>query len=199
MVAPPAVALALSLTVGLGAIFAMKARPPVKVLRTKTNAQWMAAFTEWKGAPPTDADWEGELIDLFSPDYMSTERKPWDTDPKSRRFIDLRDGELQVSEHLGPLFDNAKSGRRFDPTTTANPTLDAMASPLQKSLSFISKVPPEAPPYADAQNGALNFTATMGKAFGRKVLKLNTIYNGSGGSFTGFEAPGGEFNFWAYV
>ena len=70
-----------------------------------------------------------------------------------------------------------------------------MSSPLQKSLSFISKVPPEAPPYADAQNGALNFTATMGKAFGRKVLKLNTLYNDSGGSFTGFEAPADEWNF----
>ena len=69
----------------------------------KPNAEWLAAFTPWEGTA-TDEDWAGPLVDLFSPDYLTAERKPWDTPelyPNSRRFIDLRDGELQVSEDLG--------------------------------------------------------------------------------------------------
>ena len=66
-------------------------------------------------------------------------------------------------------------------------------------MSFQSKIPPDAPVYRDAQNGALTFTAVMGTAFGRKVIKLNTLYNGKGGPFGGFVAPPGEWNFWLYV
>ena len=175
----------------------MNSRLPA--LRAKSNAEWIAAFKEWEG-PVTERTWEGTMVDLFSPDYMSAQRKPWDTNPKSRRFIDLRDGELQVSEDLG---DGSQEGRRFDPTTSANPVLEAMASPTSRALSFITKVPETAPPYAEVQNGALNFTVVLGKAFGKKVLKINTLYNGTGGPFTGaagtFDAPGGEYNFWLYV
>ena len=51
----------------------------------------------------------GTYIDMFSPDYKSAERLPWDMNPKSRRFVDLRDGELQISGDLG---DGSRWGRR---------------------------------------------------------------------------------------
>ena len=96
-----------------------------------------------------------------------------------------------------------KSGRRFDAETSANPVLeeDPSLPSNARSLSFISQVPPEAPFYIDAQDGALNFTATLGTAFGRKVMRLNTIYNGRGGPFgpDRWEAPPDEWNFWLYV
>ena len=50
-------------------------------LRAKTNAEWIAAFKETAGAV-ADEEWAGELIDLFSPDYMSKERQPWERLPK---------------------------------------------------------------------------------------------------------------------
>ena len=96
-----------------------------------------------------------------------------------------------------------RSGRRFDPETSANPVLEVDPSlpPNARSLSFITKVPPEAPFYRDAQAGALNFTTTLGTAFGRKVMRLNTLYNGKGGPFgpDRCEAPPDEWNFWLYV
>ena len=67
-------------------------------------------------------------------------------------------------------------------------------------MSFKCKVPPEAgAAYENAQAGALEFTGTLGTAFGRKVLMINTLYDGKGGMFAGFEAPPDEFNFWLYV
>ena len=76
----------------------------MKTLRAKTNAEWIAAFTEWKGTP-SKADWAGTPVDLFSPAYETPERKPWDTNPGSRRYIDFRDGELQVSVFVAAASD----------------------------------------------------------------------------------------------
>ena len=196
MVPPPVVAVGLLATIGAWLLGqSVKKQHDLKALRAKTNAEWLTEFEPWAGAL-SEKQWTGTLVDLFSPDYMTADRLPWDTNPQSRRFIDLREGELQVSEDLG---DGSRAGRRFFANTTANPVLEVMAAPNARSLSFISKVPPEAPPYADAQAGALNFTAVMGRAFGRRVLKLNTLYNGTGGPFVGFVAPPDEYNFWLYV
>ena len=195
MIAAPAVGV---LAVGFAAYYGLRLRKDmhVKAMRAKPSSEWVSAFVPWEGTS-TDADWAGALVDLYSPDYMSAERKPWDTNPRSRRFVDLNGGELQVSEDTA---DGYQSGRRFFPDTAANPTLKPIAGvPNARSMSFKSKIPPDAPPYKDAQNGALDFTGELGTAFGRKVIKLNTLYNGKGGPFVGFVAPPGEYNFWVYV
>ena len=122
-----------------------------------------------------------------------------DPEESARALLEqaLRDGELQVSEASS----NGKAGRRFDPKTTENPVLEPMATAGCRALSYLCKVPAEDAPvhYRDAQAGALNFTATLGTAFGRKTIRLNTLYNGTGGPWVGFEAPADEYNFWVYV
>ena len=71
--------------------------------------------------------------------------------------------------------------------------------PNKKKMNFFCRIPKDAPPYEDAKAGALTFTVEIGKAFDRKVLKLNTLYDGKGGMFVGFEAPPDEYNFWLYM
>jgi len=141
----------------------------------KPNAEWLAAFTPWEGTA-TDEDWAGPLVDLFSPDYLTAERKPWDTPalyPNSRRFIDLRDGKLEVSEDIG---DGKPIGKRFDPASTASPVLMAIdGEPNKKKMNFFCRIPEDAPPYEDAKAGALTFTVEIGKAFDRKVRDLDRV------------------------
>jgi len=174
---------------------AIRATSKLAELRQKTYAEWLGAFKPCEGQV-SEQDWTGLLVDLFSPDYFSAERKPWDKNPNSRRFIDLRDGELQISEDLG---DGSRSGRRFDPTTMANPILVSTDQPNARHISFLCKFTPGGKAYKDAQAGAFEFTGVLGTAFGEKVMKINTVYNGKGGPIEGFEAPPDEFNFWLFV
>ena len=53
-------------------LLSMLTSDKIKALRAKTNAEWIAAFKETAGTV-ADEEWAGELIDLFSPDYMSKE------------------------------------------------------------------------------------------------------------------------------
>lgn len=140
--------------------------------------------------------WEGTLVDLFSPD---------DINPSSRRFIDFRNNELEVSASTG----TEKWGRRFYPDSSINPVL---LQPLGKispssndvrTVSFLSKISSRDTPIQRgfAEHGALNFTLTMGTVFGRRMLRFNGLYNGKGGPWL----PSGEIvppsdcdNFWEY-
>lgn len=130
--------------------------------------------------------WVGVYIDMFSPD---------DTMPESQRFIDFDEAsrEFQISGDTG----REKWGRRFNKTTSVNPTLRSFGSLNAFKTSFLSKVPEDAPSYPDALDGALNFTLTMGTAFGEKVIKWNGIYDGKGGKFAGKSVPPVDCdNFW---
>ena len=125
---------------------------------------------------------------MFSPDYKSAERLPWDMNPKSRRFVDLRDGELQISGDLG---DGSRWGRRFDRKATS-PVLTETETPALRMTNFIVNVPPDAPVFPDAQKGALEFKVTLGEVDGTKVLKWSSLYAGKGGSFGGYKCPKGD-------
>lgn len=164
--------------------YAREARPDVT---RKSKEEYAAAFVP--AAACSQADWVGECIDMFSPD---------DANPDSRRFIDLDEdsGELQVSADTGV----ERWGRRFDKSTSVNPVLAETDSPNQRKTSFLSKVPEDAPIYAAAAAGALNFTLTLGHAFGQKVMKWNGLYDGRGGKFGGNDIPASDCdNFWRYV
>jgi len=153
----------------------------------KTKEEYADAFIPEKLC--TDADWQGTLIDMFSPD---------DTNPDSRRFLDFAEeaGELQVSADTG----GEKWGRRFDKTTSVNPVLAPTEKSCVRKTSFLSKVPPEAPVYEEAMDGALDFTLELGTAFGEKVIKWNGLYDGKGGKFGGNTVPASDSdNFWRYV
>ena len=148
---------------------------------TKSKRELVAAFKP--AAAPTEADWVGCYVDMFSPDYKSAERLPWDMNPKSRRFVDLRDGELQISGDLG---DGSRWGRRFDRKATS-PVLTETETPALRMTNFIVNVPPDAPVFPDAQKGALEFKVTLGEVDGTKVLKWSSLYAGKGGSFGGYK------------
>ena len=77
----------------------------LELLRAKTNAQWFAAFEPATGAVAAET-WAGTLVDLFSPDYMSAERKPWDTNPKSRRCATI---EISISKTSRMLTSRVRS------------------------------------------------------------------------------------------
>jgi hypothetical protein len=137
-----------------------------------------------------EADWLGELVDLFSPD---------DTNPDSRRYVDLIDGALSVSAKTG----DEEWGRKFHPEGAVNPTLEATDKQCERKTKFDSKIPADAPEAikAEVAAGALTFTLVMGTALGKKVLKWNGLYDGKGGYFT----PAGDVpasdcdNFWEYM
>jgi len=162
----------------------------------RTKEEYAVAFLP--AAYPGRWMWRGVYVDMFSPD---------DTNPFSRRYIDFDEasGELQISADTGA----EKWGRRFDKTTSVNPILTSFGfakmnptkgSPNSLKTSFLSKVPKDAPEYAEAQDGALNFTLTMGTAFGKKVIKWNGLYDGKGGKFAGEDVPPTKFgNFWRGV
>ena len=142
-------------------------------------------------------DWVGTYYDLFSPDYNTAERQPWDTAPSSRKFIDLHHGELQVSADLG---EGTCWGRRFNPKASVNPVFIPSEDLSTCTTSFISMVPPDAPVYADAQAGALEFEVVMGEAFGCKCLCWSTLYRGKGGKYGEHVVPASACdNFWLGV
>ena len=153
----------------------------------KSKKELSEAFTPiTEGVQP--ADWAGTYVDMFSPDYKSKERLPWDMNPKSRRFIDLRDSTLYVSGDLG---DGSKWGKRFD-SKAEGPIFLETSEPSKRLTNFICNVPPDAPVYADAKAGALQFTVTLGRIGDTKVIRWSSLYNGKGGRFGGFKCPKGD-------
>ena len=90
-------------------------------------------------ATATEADWVGTFVDCFSPDYDTAERPPWDMHCWSRRYVDLNEGELQISGYHGTA--GSEWGRRFDKTTEVNPVLAAGDGPAARVTSFLCKVP----------------------------------------------------------
>ena len=139
------------------------------------------------------ASWEGVLRDLFSPD---------DTCPNSTRYIDFHDWELEISGSDTDLNCNSTWGRRYNETTTVNPTLEVVPgeSPCVRTTSFASKVPEGDPLYAEAQAGALNFTLKLGMSVGSKVVMFNGVYDGQGGDINGVYVPPSDCdNFWLYL
>ena len=162
------------------------------------KAIWCSSFTVADADDCSDLQWEGILKDMFSPD---------DTCPNSTRYIDARQGDgnsiaLEISASGTDDNCNSTWGRRFDPTTTVNPVISRItgAGPCVRSTSFVSKVPPDDPLYADAQAGALNFTLKLGTVNGTKVNMWNGVYNGQGGDMNGQYSPPSDCdNFWRYL
>ena len=106
------------------------------------------------------------------------------------------DGRLIVSADTG----TEKWGRKFDPSTTILPSLAETEDSSKRKTSFASKIPADAPIYSDVQAGALEFTLTLGTAFGQNVILWNGIYDGKGGSFGGIDVPASDCdNFWELV
>lgn len=136
----------------------------------------------------SDESWEGQLTDLFSPD---------DTCDASRRYIDARDGALEVSASGCEAHCNQTWGRRFDKTTHVNPVLEGAGCARQ--TSFASKFPPSSPMWPYVQRGAFNFTLTLGTAGGCRVIMWNGLYNGKGGDMGNTTAPPSSCdNFWLF-
>ena len=162
----------------------------------KNKSETCANFVEMK-SPCNKELWVGVLKDAFSPD---------DVCPNSTRFIDVRGGQLQVSaSHTGALPACSETwGRRFHPASSINPVIHPHGSERDGScalaVSFISKVPPNAPAYPLAHRGALNFTLTLGQACGRLVLRWNGVYDGRGGEWPQGQVsqPSACDNFWIY-
>jgi len=129
------------------------------------------------------ADWVGRYRDVFSPD---------DKCPESTRYITLADGKLHVSASHTDAGCTSTWGTKFDPSTTVDPiiTIDPTASSgCTAKVSFFSKVPANAPVYADAEAGALEFTLKLGAAFDQTHITWNGLYDGKGGLYDGRYAP----------
>eukprot|EP00518_Triparma_eleuthera_P012326 CAMPEP_0182467636 /NCGR_PEP_ID=MMETSP1319-20130603/14287_1 /TAXON_ID=172717 /ORGANISM="Bolidomonas pacifica, Strain RCC208" /LENGTH=144 /DNA_ID=CAMNT_0024667743 /DNA_START=29 /DNA_END=463 /DNA_ORIENTATION=+ len=138
--------------------------------------------------------WTGIYVDKFSPDDQNC--------PESLRYIDVRNGELEIS--ASGTGDGCEEvwGRRFNGSDTVNPIIHPEASKLSLGkTSFISKVGEEDAMYEYAQKGALNFTLTVGHVDdGTKVIMWNSVYDGEGGPMPpdGSIAEGSDCdNFWA--
>lgn len=162
-------------------------------------------YVAWKDAyaksfvpakePVGDKEWTGTLIDTFSPDFFDPKRKPWDPERKGRRFIDIgENGDICISGSDG---DGSQWGRRFDKTTSVNPTISKGTSSDRK-CSFLSKAPED----TDAKAGALNFIVELGTVLDGsiKCIRWTTLYEGKGGTFKGVVHPPSQAeNFWCYV
>ena len=145
-----------------------------------SKALWCCSFTPLSVVQPsiTPSMWTGVYVDKFSPDDQDC--------PDSFRYIDIRDGELEIS--ASGTGEDCKEvwGRRFDSTDTVNPILEVseeegLGLGVGKT-SFISKVPSNDPMYEYAQKGALNFTLTAGHVNGTNVIMWNSVYDGEGGA-----------------
>jgi len=178
---------------GDGASLAVACAPPGVTL---TRAEMVAEFTPM-AAVADEAAWTGTLVDCFSPNYDTSERKPWEKNAWSRRFVENIGDELCISGDYG----DKQWGRRFDATTDAYPTLTTPdPKSATRTTSFLCQVPPDAPARADAENGALEFVVTLGTIRGTKALRWSTTYKGAGGKFgeQTFPPDDGE-NIWVYV
>ena len=158
-----------------------------------TKAEYCASFEAARDAPSAAA-WTGVLVDLFSPDDAAC--------AASRRYVDLAPdaATLHVSASGTDANCSQTWGRRFNATTTVDPTLSPTPNASVRTTSFVSKVPPDSPLYADAQAGALDFTLVVGAALGSRVIKWNGVYDGEGGDVGGETMPPSDCdNFWQYV
>ena len=165
---------------------------------TQKNA-WCDSFVLNSDEECTDLAWKGVLKDMFSPD---------DTCPNSTRYIDVARPTntttfLVLEVSASGTDDNCNStwGRRYNSSTTVDPIIsipkEGFEGPCVRETSFVSKVPPGDPLYADAQAGALNFTLKLGTVNGSKVNMWNGVYNGQGGDIDGSYAPPSDCdNFW---
>ena len=156
-----------------------------------TKESFIQSFKPHGDDMPDPSIWIGTYRDLFSPD---------DTNPDSRRFIDLVGNEMRISADTG----SEQWGKRFNEATSVNPLLEPVplsCSLVRLTVSFLSKVPLDAPVRAEAEAGALNFTVTVGEACGFPgVLMWNGLYDGKGGSFGGQDVPASDCdNFWIKV
>ena len=72
---------------------------------------------------------------------------------------------------------------------------------VERKVSFRTKVPADAPVYEEAQNGALNFTLTLGTSSdGKGCIMWNGLYDGKGGPFGGNDVPPSDCdNFWEKI
>jgi hypothetical protein len=174
-------------------------QPQLEPMAAEISKEEMAAkFVEWESTASV-CDWCGELKDLFSPD---------DTNPDSRRFIDLIGQEVCISGDTC----GEKWGRKFDPESAVSPTLsygdrEALGAAFKTCVmhtNFASKVPRDAPQAVQDEvfAGALAFTVVLGSVDGKKVLKWNGLYDGKGGHFTpaGCDVTASECDsFWVYT
>ena len=167
-----------------------------------TREQMRASFVPAEGDTAAACEaWCGTLVDCFSPDYDTAERRPWEKETRSRRFVDDLEGTLCISGDHGPGA-LGRWGRRFDPASAVNPTLAPLAGcgASTRVASYLSKVPADAPVRADAEAGALEFLVTLGTIEGVKCLRWSTTYKGKGGKFGAHTFPPDEAeNFWVYV
>jgi len=178
-----------------GALEALAADEPGPFLSREEMKAEFVSMDEIKGSEATEEDWVGEFVDCFSPNYDTPERQPWDNNLQSRRWVDLVDGELRISGDYGT---GTTWGRRFEPEKVDNPVL--VGTGARRETNFISQMPADAPPRADAENGALEFIVTLGQIRGAKCLRWSTLYKGAGGKFAAITAPpdDGE-NYWVCI
>ena len=155
----------------------------------------------WRGGGGEAKDWEGTYVDVFSPDYNKEERTPWDTNPNSRRFVDMIGEKLCISGDHATGQADARWGKRFLSTSQSPVLVPSDETGGKCTVSFLCKVPEDAPIYADAKNGAFEFIVELGVIHGRKTLKWSTIYQGKGGKIGANEFPADDAaeNFWVCV
>lgn len=160
-----------------------------------SKSLYCSEFTRRTGGCAQE-EWVGIYRDLFSPDDVGC--------PDSLRYIDLdsTSGELQVSASGTGEGCAETWGRRFDSSTSVNPVVVPQAD-CEAQVSFLTKVPQDAPVRQYAEAGALNFTLSLGCLGGgscedtEQLLKWNGMYNGQGGQWSdGIQPPSDCDNFW---
>ena len=151
-----------------------------------------------------EKSWVGLFRDIFSPDDQGC--------PHSLRYIDFNYETKQLQVSASGTGSDCKQtwGRRFNHTTPVNPIV--AVSPrdqCQGEISFLSKVPKDAPVRPFAELGALNFTLSLGCNGTQtcegptQVIRWNGMYNGKGGPWLDGKGavvqvpPSKCDNFWA--
>jgi len=156
------------------------------------------------------SSWLGVFSDLFSPDDKAC--------PHSLRYIDMdwrKTKKLAVYSKQGVHVSASgtgtdcteKWGKRFNRTTEVDPIISPTSdNPCKGTVSFLTKVPHDAPARKYAEAGALNFTLTLGcigdTSCERPVIKWNGMYNGKGGPWPNSQGNGVQVppsscnNFW---
>mmetsp|Transcript_18513 Transcript_18513/g.34344 ORF Transcript_18513/g.34344 Transcript_18513/m.34344 type:complete len:169 (+) Transcript_18513:105-611(+) len=164
-----------------------------------SKALWCSTFAPLSVIQPVETMatvWTGVYVDKFSPDDQDCS--------ESLRYIDIRNGELEIS--ASGTGDGCKEvwGRRFNSSDSVNPIIypeeEGVHGLGMGKTSFITKVGEEDAMYEYAQKGALNFTLTAGHVDnGTKVIMWNSVYDGEGGPMPpdGSIAEGSDCdNFW---
>ena len=131
------------------------------------------------------ASWVGAYHDLFTPEGECA--APY-------RKILWDNGELYV-EHAA--CDGWSDGTwTFDATQNAKLVLSSPGS-CTATVSFADQYSTSSSLYADAQQGAFNFTVTLGSFRGAKMVRWSGLYNGKGGMLGNSSVPADTCdNFW---